>query len=41
MPSIHISDEVFSNYLFEYGNASDAKQAMKDAVEENAPDPDQ
>ena len=41
MPSIHIKDSVFADYLMANdGDASAAKQQMQKVVEDNAPDPD-
>lgn len=41
MPSIHIKDSVFADYLMANdGDASAAKQQMQQVVEDNAPDHD-
>lgn len=41
MPTIHIPDDVFADYLIDCdGDASEAKKQMKRAVEDNAPERD-
>ena len=37
MPSIHIPDDVFAQYVLETGNAREAKSEMQSVVSENAP----
>jgi len=32
MPTIHIPDKVYAQYVMEYGGDSEAKQAMKERV---------
>jgi len=32
MPTIHIPDKVYAQYVMEYGGDSEAKQAMKEQV---------
>lgn len=41
MPTIHIPDDVFAEYLIEYGDATEAKKQMQQAVKDNAPERDQ
>lgn len=42
MPSIHINDEVFADYLIANdGDAKAAKKQMQQVVEDNAPDREQ
>lgn len=39
MPSIHINDDVFADYVVaENGDASAAKERMQETVAENAPE---
>jgi len=33
MPTIHIPDKVYAQYVMEYGGDAEAKQAMKEQVE--------
>jgi len=35
MPTIHIPDKVYAEYVMEYGGDSEAKQAMKEVVKKD------